>query len=86
MRDASIKSYAPAYRLGGVINNGGVGKVVKSNNPDYPEGQLVVGPLGTENYSVVPKEQLAEVTKIDNKYNLPLSNFTSALGMPGLTA
>jgi len=86
MRDASIKSYSPAYRLGGVINNGGVGKVVKSNNPDYPEGQLVVGSLGTEIYSVVPKEQLAELTKIDNKYNLPLSNFTSALGMPGLTA
>ncbi|KAF8254163.1 NAD(P)-binding protein [Wilcoxina mikolae CBS 423.85] len=86
MRDASIKSYVPAFPLGSVITNNGVGKVIKSNNPDFPEGQLVVGNLGTEIYSVVSKEQLAGYTKIDNKYNLPLSNFTSALGMPGLTA
>jgi NADPH-dependent curcumin reductase CurA len=86
MRDVSIPSYSPAFPLGSVINNQGISKIVKSNNPDFKEGELVVGSVGTENYSVVPKGQLASFVKVDNKYNLPLSKYISALGMPGLTA
>ncbi|KAI5802265.1 hypothetical protein FPQ18DRAFT_251084 [Pyronema domesticum] len=86
MRDASIKSYAPAFELGSVVSNNGVAEIIKSSNPDFPVGQIVVGYLGSENYSVIPKEYLGGFSKIDNKYNLPLSNYTSALGMPGLTA
>lgn len=87
MRDASIKSYSAAYDLGSVVTNGGVASVYKSKNADFKEGDIVVaGSIGTEKYSVVTKEQLAYIQKIDNKYNLPLSNYTGALGMPGLTA
>jgi len=86
MRDASVKSYSPPYDLGSVLPNGGVAAVYKSKNADFKEGEIVTGNLGSENYSVVTKDQLAGFQKIDNKYNLPLSNYTSALGMPGLTA
>jgi NADPH-dependent curcumin reductase CurA len=86
MRDPSIKSYSPPYDLGSVVSNGGVATVYKSKNADFKEGEIVTGHLGSENYSVVTKDQLVGFQKIDNKYNLPLSNYTSALGMPGLTA
>ncbi|RPB22212.1 NAD(P)-binding protein [Terfezia boudieri ATCC MYA-4762] len=86
MRPANIKSYSPAFQLNSVVTNKGISEVVKSNNPDFKIGELVVGHVGTENYSVVPKERLAGFVKVDNKHNLPLSYFVGALGMPGLTA
>ena len=86
MRDASINSYMPAYELGSVITNTGIATVYKSKNADFKEGEIVTGNLGLENYSVVAKEQLAGFQKVDNKYKLPLSNYTGALGMPGLSA
>jgi NADPH-dependent curcumin reductase CurA len=86
MRDASIPSYVPAFPLGSPVTNQGVAQVIKSKNPHFQEGDLVVGHVGTENYSVILKDQLEGFQKIDNKYNLPLSNYLSALGMPGLTA
>jgi len=86
MRDASINSYVPVYELGSVITNTGIATVYKSKKADFKEGEIVTGNLGLENYSVVAKEQLAGFQKVDNKYNLPLSNYTGALGMPGLSA
>lgn len=86
MRDASVKSYTSPYPLGSVVTNNGVGRVVRSNHPGFPEGELLVGPLGTETYSVLSRPQLLVHKAVKNPYNLPLSNFTSALGMPGLTA
>lgn len=86
MRDASIPSYTPAFPLGSVVVNDGVSEVVKSANPDFKEGELVVGHVGMENYSVFPKEKVSGLRKLNNTYNLPLSNYLSALGMPGLTA
>ena len=62
--------------------------MVKSSNPNFKEGDVVLGAVGIEKYTVV-SEAAAKASgfrKIDNPHNLPLSNFTSALGMPGLTA
>jgi len=86
MRDASIKSYSPPMQLNNVVDNTGVAEVLASDHPDFKKGDIVFGWLGTENYSAVPKEAMARFKKIDNKYNLPLSNYTGALGMAGLTA
>lgn len=86
MRDASVKSYSPAFPLGKTIDNDGVAKVFKSNNANFNEGELITGRIGLENYSVISENQLVQFKKIANPNNLPLSNFTSALGMPGLTA
>lgn len=86
MRGVSSKSYTPPYPLGSVVTNNGVGRVVRSRHPDFHEGQLLVGHLGTETYSVLSEPQLLAHKVVKKPGNLPLSNFTSALGMPGLTA
>ncbi|KAK3347425.1 hypothetical protein B0H65DRAFT_547256 [Neurospora tetraspora] len=97
MRDASIKSYAPAYPLNGPVTNDTVAKVLKSDNPDYKPGDLVVAHLPIAEYAALTKEEVGEVmggivgqlvqTKIDNKYNFKdLGLFLGPLGMPGLTA
>lgn len=86
MRDANSKSYTSPYPLGSVVTNNGVGRVVKSRNPTFEVGQLLVGHLGTETYSVLSQSQLLALKVVEEPSNLPLSIFTSALGMPGLTA
>lgn len=88
MRDASVKSYSPAFPLGQPINNHTVAKVLKSDNPKFKEGDFITGMIPTEEYSAIPKEllEMPAFRKIDNQYNLDLKNFIGALGMPGLTA
>ena len=90
MTPKTAKSYAPPYQPGSEISNGGIGRVVKSNNKDYPVGALVTGHLDWAEYTVVPEALLnfpgANFKKVENKYNLPLSNWVGVLGMPGLTA
>lgn len=86
MRPEHIKSYSSAYPLGSVIPNGGIGRVIVSRNPSFSVDDLVTGFIGTELYSVISDTQLKQFRKLENTYNLPLSNYTSALGMPGLTA
>ncbi|RFU33251.1 hypothetical protein B7463_g3063, partial [Scytalidium lignicola] len=86
MRHAHVKSYSPAYTLGEPINNNTVAKVLKSDNPDFKPGDLVVGNLDTAEYSVASKERLRGIKKINNKYNAPIEAFLGPLGMPGLTA
>jgi NADPH-dependent curcumin reductase CurA len=93
MRDPNIKSYAPAFIVGKPITNDGIGEVYASKNPKFKKGELVFLHIGAEKYSVISAKQLEGTTKdldgytkVDNKYNLPLSNYIGALGMPGLTA
>jgi NADPH-dependent curcumin reductase CurA len=45
-------SYLPPVPLGGVMRGLAIGRVVKSKNPAFPEGALVSGILGWEQYSV----------------------------------
>ncbi|KAK3496039.1 hypothetical protein B0T13DRAFT_276477 [Neurospora crassa] len=97
MRDASVKSYAPAYQLGGPVTNDTVAKVIKSDNPDYQPGDLIVAHLPIAEYAALTKTEVGSVmggivgqvvqTKIDNKYGFKdLGLFLGPLGMPGLTA
>jgi len=86
MRDPSVKSYSPPMLVGKPVDNSGIAEIVSSDSPDFKKGDIVFGWLGSENYSAVPKEAVARFKKIENKYKLPLSNYTGALGMPGLTA
>ena len=86
MRDASIKSYSPAFVLGQPITNNSIVKVLKSDSSKFKPGDLASGHVGTEEYSVVSKDYVESMTKIENKYNLDPKIFLGALGMPGLTA
>ncbi|KAK5652034.1 hypothetical protein OQA88_10937 [Cercophora sp. LCS_1] len=87
MRSAEVKSYSPAFELGGPITNSAVARVLKSDAPDYKEGDLVVAFLPTAEYATLTKEELPAIkSKIENPYGLKdLGLFIGPLGMPGLT-
>lgn len=88
MRESGTKSYVPAFELDGPIVNSCASKVVKSDNPDFKEGDLVVAYVPIAEYAYVQKELIegGRCTKIHNPYNLDLALFVGQLGMPGLTA
>ncbi|KAK0118032.1 hypothetical protein ONS95_012342 [Cadophora gregata] len=86
MRNPQKKSYSPPYTLGQPIGNNTVAKVLKSDNAKFAAGDLVVGAIPTEEYSVLPQQSADALRKVDNPYNLDLKVFVGALGMPGLTA
>ena len=87
MRSQEQKSYSAAYKLGAPIENSAISKVLKSNNSKFREGDIVTGPIPTEEYSIISGDIASEkVRKLDNPYNLDPKLFVGALGMPGLTA
>jgi NADPH-dependent curcumin reductase CurA len=86
MRPAEVKSYSPPFTLGQPIANNSVAKILKSDSPKFKAGDLVVGGIPTEEYSALPEQYVEGLRKIDNPYNLDLTVFLGALGMPGLTA
>jgi NADPH-dependent curcumin reductase CurA len=76
------KSYAPPFQLNEALNGGVVGEVVKSKSGIFVEGDIVVGNLGWQDYSVANENA---VRKIDPNI-APVSTALGVLGMPGLTA
>lgn len=86
MRNPSIKSYSPPYELGKPVTNATVAKVLKSDSPDYKEGDLVVASVAIGEYVTLNKESLGAIqAKVQNPNNLNLGAFLGPLGMPGLT-
>ncbi|KAI0045916.1 alcohol dehydrogenase [Auriscalpium vulgare] len=85
MRDASIKSYSPAYAIGEPLYGYGIGRVLRSESSALKPGDHIYGALTPhEEYFVRQDPEQFEVLK--NEYNLPLSLFVGVLGMPGQTA
>jgi NADPH-dependent curcumin reductase CurA len=86
MREPTKISYSPPFTLGEPITNNTVAKILKSDTPKFKSGDLVVGHLPIEEYSVVSKNLAASMKKIENPYNLDPIEFLGLMGMPGLTA
>lgn len=88
MRAPDVKSYAPPFELGKPITNRSIFKVVKSNTDKFKEGETLItrGITPIEEYSILDKDAVAGVEKLENPYNLDPKHFLGALGMPGLTA
>lgn len=88
MASPEKKSYFPPFELGKPITNSVISKVLKSSNSKFKEGDLVIGMIPIEEYSIIPASSIANnmLRKLDNPYNLDLKLFLGALGMPGLTA
>ncbi len=80
MNDA--KSYIPPIPVGDVMRAGAAGKVIKSNNPKFKEGEYVYGWGGAQQYSVSDGASFYQV----DKNLVPLPVYTGTLGMPGMTA
>jgi NADPH-dependent curcumin reductase CurA len=73
-------SYVPPVQLGEVMRAYGIGRVVAARAPGYAEGDLVLGPLGWQEYAVCT----AGVTKLPP--GLPPLLFLGVLGTTGITA
>lgn len=76
------KSYAKAVEIGEVMCGGTVSQVVKSNDPAFAEGDIVLGYDGWQEYGVSKGEALL---KLDPS-GPPVSYYLGVLGMPGMTA
>lgn len=76
------KSYAPPYQVGEAIMGGVVSQVVESRSEALRTGDIVVGYMGWELYSLVTPDQ---VSKVDASL-APISTALGVLGMTGLTA
>src|SRR5262249_9618700 len=70
-------SYAAPVKLGDVMTGGTVGKVIQSNHPKFPEGTIVEGLFGWQEYAVTNG---AGVRRIDPNV-APISTALGVLGM-----
>lgn len=88
MRDPKIKSYSPAFTIGKPITNRAIAKVIKSDNPKFKPGDVIITNElgGTEQYSAFDEGATEKAQKLENPYHLDPKIFIGALGMPGLTA
>lgn len=77
-----VKSYAPPFALGEVMNGGAIGQVTASKDAGFKEGDLVSSQFGWREAFTAPANQ---VQKLDPR-GLPPQAFLGVAGMPGLTA
>lgn len=82
MSDA--ESYMPPIALGAAVTASAVGRVHASKNPDFSEGQWVVGLAAMEEYSVVQAGGFT--APVDASLVPSPTNFLSVLGAVGMTA
>ncbi|KAJ5088660.1 NADP-dependent oxidoreductase RED1 [Penicillium angulare] len=87
MREANVKSYSPAFPLGKALENNTIAKVLRSNNSNFKEGDVVIGFLPLQQYTTLDKQNLVRIRKLENPLGLEdIRVFLGPLGMPGLTA
>ena len=80
-RMSAAKSYAAPAALGRPMVGGTVGEIVKSRNPKYAIGDIVLGYGGWQEYAL---SNGAGLRKLDPRA-APVSTALGVLGMPGMT-
>src|SRR5205809_2863464 len=81
-RISGVRSYGRPVELGEVIEGRVVGRVARSNHPDFREGDYASGGYGWQLYSAVPGSGLSQLDPAE----APISTALGILGMPGMTA
>ena len=81
-RMMQVKSYAPSFKVGEVMQGGAVGQVIESQHGDYKPGDYVTSMLGWRQAFVSDGQGLVKI----NPQGVPLEAYLGVLGMPGLTA
>ena len=88
----NTSSYVTGFILGDPITNNAISTVVKSDNPRFKAGDVVIGNSSFSEYVLVPKaradkeETAGGLSLLSNPLDLDPKVFLGALGMPGLTA
>lgn len=80
-RSVRVTGRNPAVELGAVMVGGTVNRVVRSRNPRFREGELVLGSAGWQEYSISGGKELVSLGEPADP-----SHFLGILGMPGFTA
>lgn len=78
------KSYIPPVGLGETMRALGIGKVLKSHDPKYKEGDYVSGLLGVQQYLTGNAKAVGGLTVVQAGM-VPMERYLSVLGMPGMT-
>ncbi|OQD78298.1 hypothetical protein PENDEC_c001G06927 [Penicillium decumbens] len=87
MRPVEVESYAPAFEINKPIHSDTVAKVLRSNNANYKEGDLVIGHVPIQQVIALDGKSLGFIHKLENPLGLEdIRVFLGPLGMPGLTA
>lgn len=87
MRPADVESYAPPFYLNQPLNSRSLAKVVRSNNANYKEGDLVVGYVPIQEYVTLNGEEIGAIEHLENPLGIEdIRVFLGPLGMPGQTA
>lgn len=81
-RMSDRKSYADPVGIDEVMVGGTVGRVIRSRNKGFAEGEIVVGRTGWQEYAI---SDGAGLRKVDPAL-APISTALGVLGMPGMTA
>ncbi|GAB4151867.1 MAG: NADP-dependent oxidoreductase [Sphingomonadales bacterium] len=79
-----VPSYLPPIPLGAAVRASTVGQVFRSRNPDFPEGQWVMGMNALEDYSLA--ESGGFTHKIDPDAVPSITHYLYIFGAVGLTA
>lgn len=76
-------NYIEPIALGDAVRSSVIGRVVRSNDPDYEPGDVAMTMGAWEQYTTVPA---ATLNRLDESPGIPLSAFLGVLGPTGLTA
>ncbi|MBB5916952.1 hypothetical protein BJY24_005864 [Nocardia transvalensis] len=77
-------NYIDAVPVGAVMRGSGIGEVVDSNDPRYPDGSRVAGMVGWQDYAVASEGGLFGLNVIPD--GVTPTHMLSLFGAPGLTA
>jgi NADPH-dependent curcumin reductase CurA len=87
MRSPEIRSYVSAFELEKPIVGRAIAKVLKSNNENYKESDLVSGFLPMQQYMLFNRDETTTLQLLQNPLGIEdLRVFLGALGGTGLTA
>ncbi len=78
-------TYLPPVGIGECMRSVGLGRVISSDDASYPEGSLVTGLVGWQDYVVTGEGELP-LTPVPGDTGLPIETLMGALGLTGVTA
>jgi len=82
---SDMDQYMPPVKIGEVMRGLGIGKVEKSNHPNFKEGDYVSGLVGWQDYVVSGVDDVFPLVKLP-PLPISLEAMAGAAGMTGLTA
>ncbi|NND55481.1 MAG: NADP-dependent oxidoreductase [Gammaproteobacteria bacterium] len=88
LAEATQDAFLQPVAIGDVMRGRGVGRIIKSRHPDYPDGAIFVGSLGWQDYSLQqPRgKEFVYSTRLVTEPIAPLSGELGTLGQAGATA